>query len=182
MKHLLMTAACVVGLSLSAPMIPAFAAYDSSAGLSDEQKTVLAAHVEAIEALVIQYKDDPDGLQAAIEAYLENAEDPLLAAKALISVAEDSENAEVAAILNGNPAIKAALGAGLGAAVAVLGLTNPDLATQILAEVSIAGDEILTASVTDGNQSKTASLNSTRKTQDGEVNKDTTPENPASAS
>ena len=128
-----------------------------------------------ISALVAQYQDDPDGLETAIEDYVTNSEDPVLAAQAIIAVS--------AAMPEDSP-LKVALGRGLGAAIAVIGLTNPELAANMQALVVASGDESLIAAVSAGSTDKTASIeqNSGGGGDDGaDDEEDETPEQPASA-
>lgn len=133
----------------------------------------LAGAQADIEALLVQYADDPDGLEAAIEEYVTNSEDPELAAQAIVAVA---------AGLPANSDLKIALGRGLGAAIAVIALTNPTAATNMQALVAASGDETLVAAVSAGTSDKTASIEQNAGGGDeGAGDEDETPEEPASA-
>ena len=81
-----------------------------------------------------------------------------------------------------NSELKAALGKGLGAAIALIGVTNPDLATLLAALVTAEGDDTLTAAVDSGNDSKTASILQQQRDRDGALDGDSTPEQTGSAS
>ncbi|GMV62027.1 MAG: hypothetical protein AMXMBFR74_11960 [Parvibaculum sp.] len=133
----------------------------------------LAGAQADIEALLVQYADDPDGLEAAIEEYVTNSEDPEIAAQAIVAVA---------AGLPANSDLKIALGRGLGAAIAVIALTNPTAATNMQALVAASGDETLVAAVSAGTSDKTASIEQNAGGGDeGAGDEDETPEEPASA-
>ncbi|MBC7102843.1 MAG: hypothetical protein H5U13_06410 [Parvibaculum sp.] len=133
----------------------------------------LAGAQADIEALLVQYADDPDGLEAAIEEYVTNSEDPELAAQAIVAVA---------AGLPANSDLKIALGRGLGAAIAVIALTNPTAATNMQALAAASGDETLVAAVSAGSSDKTASIEQNAGGgYEGAGDEDETPEEPASA-
>lgn len=126
-----------------------------------------------VEALLTQYADDPDGLETAIEEYVTNSEDPELAAQAVVAVA---------AGLPANNDLKIALGRGLGAAIAVIALTDPTAATNMQALVAASGDETLVAAVSAGTTDKTASIEENAGGgEEGAGEEDETPEEPASA-
>jgi hypothetical protein len=141
----------------------------SAAGAQD-----IAGAQADVEALLTQYADDPDGLEAAIEEYVTNSEDPELAAQAVIAVA---------AGLPADSDLKIALGRGLGAAIAVIALTDPTAATNMQALVAASDDETLAAAVSAGTTDKTASIEQNAGGGGGEVagDEDETPEEPASA-
>jgi uncharacterized protein YqfA (UPF0365 family) len=133
----------------------------------------LAGAQADVEALLVQYADNPDGLETAIEEYVTNSEDPEIAAQAIIAVA---------AGLPANSNLKIALGRGLGAAIAVIALTNPTAATNMQALVAASGDETLIAAVSAGTSDKTASIEQNAGGGDeGAGDEDETPEEPASA-
>ncbi|WP_421866577.1 hypothetical protein [Parvibaculum sp.] len=123
------------------------------ASLALNPSPVAAAELASVQAdistLVAQYQDDPDGLEAAIEEYVTNSEDPELAAQAIIAVA--------AGLPDDSP-LKIALGRGLGAAIVVIGLTSPTVAANMQALVAASNDEALIASVSAGSSDKTASI------------------------
>ncbi len=146
------------------------------------EQAALDAKIEAIEALVLQYKDDAAGLQAAVEQYVAGSEDPAAAGNAVLIVFDNSKNPEVRSLLAASGELRDALGQGLGAAIATIALTNPDLAATMTASVVAKGNTELTASVQSGTDTKTASLNEQNNDNGGdEENVDSTPENPASA-
>lgn len=144
------------------------------------EQAALDVKIEAVEALVLQYKDDPAGLQAAIEQYVATSEDPEAAGNAVLFVFDNSKNPEVRSLLAASGELRDALGQGLGAAIATIALTNPDLAATMTANVVAKGNTELIASVESGT---TATLSEQNGTDDGDVDnqEDSTPENPASA-
>lgn len=123
------------------------------ASLALNPSPVAAAELASVQVdiytLVAQYQDDPDGLEAAIEDYVTNSEDPTLAAQAIIAAA--------AGLPDDSP-LKTALGRGLGAAIVVIGLTSPTAAADMQALVAVSNDEALVASVSAGTSDKTASI------------------------
>jgi len=178
-KFLLVTTVSVAAL-VGMSQISIANAEDATSQTVDQ--TALDAQVSAIEALVLQFKDDPDGLQAAIEQYVTSAADPELAANAVLFVAQNSNNLQVKAALESNSGLTSALGNGLGAAISTIALTNPDLATKLTANVVATGNTSLIASVQNGADTKTASVNEQQHTNDSVEQQDSTPENPASSS
>ena len=135
-----------------------------------------------IEALLIANAADPDAFAAAVEEYLLAADDPELAADAVISVLTNPKSEAAQIALANNPALKEAGGRGLGAAIAKIGLTNPTAAANIQAKVEASGDDTLQASVTQGNAERTASIQRQQQQQQGTTaeNQDSTPETPVS--
>lgn len=136
----------------------------------------LASAEADISALVAQYQGDPDGLEAAIEAYVTASEDPVVAAQAVVNVAVG---------LPAESPLKVALGRGLGAAIAVIGLTDPTVAGNMQAVVAASDDEALASAVSAGTTDKTASVKQNTGGDDDtalEEEEDETPEQPASAS
>lgn len=132
----------------------------------------LASAEADISALVAQYQDDPDGLEAAIEAYVTASEDPVVAAQAVVSVASG---------LPAESPLKVALGRGLGAAIAVIALTDPTVATNMQAVVAASDDETLVSAVSAGTSDKTASIEQGTDGEDPAAEEeDETPEEPAS--
>lgn len=133
----------------------------------------LASAEADISALVAQYQDDPDGLEAAIEAYVTASEDPVVAAQAVVNVATS---------LPAESPLKVALGRGLGAAIAVIALTDPAVATNMQAVVAASDDETLVSAVSAGTSDKTASIEQGTDGEDPAAEEeDETPEEPASA-
>ena len=156
-----------------------FAAGLAFAALAVNPSPAVAQELSSIQAdiaaLVAQYQDDPDGLEAAIEDYATGSENPELAAQAIIAVA---------AGLPANSPLKVALGRGLGAAIAVIALTDPTVAANMQALVAASGDEVFVASVSAGTDDKTASIEQNTGGNGnivGEEDEDETPEQPASA-
>lgn len=135
---------------------------------------------QAVEQLVIDNAQDPDALAAAIEAFVLAAGDAETATDAVIAVLTNPQNDEVRRLLENNPGLKTAAGIGLGAAIAQIGITNPDLAATLLAKVEASGDTTLTAAVTDGYNERTASIQRQQQRQDDPLQQDTTPETPVS--
>ncbi|MDO8421548.1 MAG: hypothetical protein Q7S99_05245 [Parvibaculum sp.] len=172
-RQLFLAAILAVGVSGIATSTPAMAEVNQEA---------LASEISVVEGYVLQFQDDPDGLQLAIETYVTGATDPELAASAVIAVYGHSTNPSVVQLLLENSELKAALGKGLGAAIALIGVTNPDLATLLAALVTAEGDDTLTAAVDSGNDSKTASILQQQRDRDGALDGDSTPEQTGSAS
>lgn len=174
LKNLFAAALFAVGLAL-APVVLAVApaaAQDAAADMQTE-----------VEALILQYGDDEAALELEIEAYVAGSADPELATQAVIAALTNPVNDEVRRLLAENENIKVAVGRGLGAAIAVIALTNPDLAATLLAMVEASGDDTLVASVAEGQEIKTAAIveggvNTGEDLVEGE---DSTPESPASA-
>ncbi|MBX3504019.1 MAG: hypothetical protein KF895_00970 [Parvibaculum sp.] len=135
---------------------------------------------QAVEQLVIDNAQDPDALAAAIEAFVLAAADAELATDAVIAVLTNPKNDEVRLLLESNPGLKTAAGIGLGAAIAQIGITNPELAATLLAKVEASGDTTLTAAVTDGYNERTASIQLQQQREDDPLQQDTTPETPLS--
>ena len=97
-------------------------------------------------------------MQAAVEALVATANDPAVSANAVLIVFDNSQNPQIQQILASNGELKAAAGRGLGAAIASIGLTNPDLAAQMSASVAASGDSVMVSEVQSGSDTKTASL------------------------
>lgn len=185
MRKLLLATVCAAGLSMVGPTVSFAATDDAAPGMSAEQQAALNAQVSAVEALVIQYKDDPAGLQAAVEALVVGAADPELSSQAVLIAFNNSQNEQVRNILASNSELGVAGGNGLGAAIASIGVTNPELASKLSASVIAGGNSGFVAAVQTGSNTKTASLNKQKQQQNNSsnnTNKDSTPENPASAS
>ena len=188
LKKFLLATVCAAGLSVAGPLSVAYA--DGTGTTSaDAQQTVLSTQVAAVEALVTTYQNDPEGLKAAIQSLVENAADPEASSAAVLVVFDNSQNPDIKAILANNSGLAAAGGQGLGAAIATLGITQPELATRISAYVSANGGSTFTASVQSGNDVQTASIQKQQQQQQQNKNSATTqnaggstPEKPASAS
>lgn len=183
LRTYLLAAACVAGVAGAAALTPVFAAESGLASLSTDDQAKLDARVAAAEQLVISYADDFDGLVAAVEAFITGDDDPKIAAHAVIVVLTQPGNETVKRLLVSNPALKDAMGRGLGAAIAGIGLTDPVLAATLQAKVVQSGDVALASAVISGTESKTASLQQHHLQQQRHIRgKGTTPENPASPS
>lgn len=184
LKKFLLATVCVAGLSVVGPFSAAYA--DTAPTLTVDQQAALDAQVAAVEALVIQYQNDPVGLQSAIQSLVENASDPAVAGQAVVSVFNSSTNPAIQTILANNPGIKDAGGQGLGAAIAAIGVTNPDIAIQMTAYVQANGGSTFMSSVQSGSDTQTASIqqqqqqNSTNNYNN--LSNTSTPETPASSS
>ena len=167
-------------MSTAVPLSVAFAAEETTT-LSADAQAALDAQILSVEALVVEYQNDPAGLEAAVESLVTGATDPEVAANAVLAVFSNPQNPEIRTLLQNNAELKAAAGRGLGAAIATLGLTDPDLAARILAAVQASGDATLIAAVETGSDTKTASIKAAadKKKADTEK-KDSTPENTAS--
>ena len=181
----LFSAALIAGAMALTPAI--FASAPAVAqGVDAEQ---LAAMEAEIEALLIANADDPDAFAAAVEAYVIAAANVELAGDAVTNVLTNPKSDAVRDLLRGNPALKTAGGAGLGAAIAVIGITNPTAAANMQAKVEASGDTTLQAAVTDGTSTRTASLQQQQQQQQqqgdeggDDTAQDSTPETPASPS
>lgn len=183
MRKILLATVCVVGLSAAGAFSGAYAATEATT--TDAQQAALDAQVAAIEALVIQYQNDPAGLQAAIESLVVNAADPETSGKAVLIVFDNSQNPAIKTLLANNAALASAGGQGLGAAVAQIGLSNPDLATRMAANVSASGSSSFVASVQTGDNTRTASIQQGQQNANGNATPrsySSTPEQPASGS
>ena len=183
--------ALVAGASfLAAPLIsaPALAAAEDAA--SDEDAAVAALQAQ-IEQLIIANAGDADALAAAIEALVEGAANSEAAAKAVLAAVSNPKSDEARAALAGNSGLKDAAGKGLGAAIAMIGKSNPTVAANMQAIVVASGDTGFQASVTNGTEVQTASILSQQNNVDTNVGQDkgiangmaqdSTPETPASA-
>lgn len=185
LKKFVVATVYIAGLSLVGPIS---AAYADAPALTEAQQTALNAQISAVEALVVQYQNDPDGLQAAIQSLVQNASDPALAGTAVVSVFNNSTNPAIQKILANNAGIQAAGGQGLGAAIATIGITNPDLATQMTAYVQTNAGSTFVASVQSGSDTQTSSIqqqnnnNNNNNNNNDDLTNNSTPETPASAS
>lgn len=184
LKKFIVATVCAAGLSLVGPIS---AAHADAPAMTDAQQAALNAQISAVEALVVQYQNDPDGLQAAIQNLVQNASDPALVGTAVVSVFNNSTNPAIQTILANNAGIQAAGGLGLGAAIATIGITNPDLATQMTAYVQTNAGSTFVASVQSGSNTQTSSIqqqnnNNNNNNNNDDLTNNSTPETPASAS
>lgn len=182
MRKILLATVCAVGLSAAGAVSGAYA--DTAGTMTEAQQAALDAQIAAVEALVIQYQNDPAGLQVAVENLVTGATDPEMSANAVLAVFDNSQNPTIKALLAGNAELASAGGQGLGAAIAQIGLTNPDLATQMAANVSANGSSLFAASVQAGNNARTASIQQQQNVNGNASSSSNspTPETPASAS
>ncbi|ABS63519.1 hypothetical protein Plav_1904 [Parvibaculum lavamentivorans DS-1] len=111
-----------------------------------------------VEALILANQDDEAALELAISTYITSAEDPELATQAVIAALVNSQNPELVQLLIEKPGLKLAAGRGIGAAIAIVALTNPTAAENMLALVQASGDQTLIAAVVEGRDAQTASL------------------------
>lgn len=173
LKKLFVALAVAAGLALAPVMFAGSAVAQDAAMQAD------------IEALVLQYAEDEAALEAAITEYVAGATDPEAATQAVIAALTNPQNPAVATALAGDADLKSAVGRGLGAAIALVGVTNPSSAANMLAMVEATGDTTLIASVNEGEQERTASIRSGGvDTGEEALNEegDSTPEEPASGS
>lgn len=183
MRKILLATVCAVGLSAAGAFSGAYA--ETAGTTTEAQQAALDAQVAAVEALVVKYQNDPAGLQAAIESLVVGATDQETSGKAVLIVFDNSQNPAIKALLANNPDLASAGGQGLGAAIAQIGLTNPDLATQMAANVSANSSSSFAAAVQSGDNTRTASIQQQQQNTGGNASSRTyssTPEVPASAS
>lgn len=181
LKKFLLATVCVAGFALIGPISVSHA--DTSSVATSTEQAALDAQVAAVEALVMQHQNDPEGLQLAIENLVVSATDPEVAGNAILIVFDNSQNPAIKTLLANDAALAGAGGQGLGAAIATLGVTNPELATRMAANVTANGGTSFVAAVQTGDNTKTASI----QQNDSNSNSATTrsyssiPEKPASA-
>lgn len=156
-------------LAVAVAIAPAIVAVPHAVAQGAESVQAMEAD---IEALLITHAGDPDAFAAAIEDYVIASGDPELAADAVINVLTRPTT---------DPAMKVAGGKGLGAAIALIGLTNPTAAANMQAKVEASGDATLQAAVADGNAERTASIQRQQQQQQ-QQQRDSTPETPVSPS
>lgn len=176
LKNLFAAFALAVGLVLS-PVV-----FVAAPAMAQNVEAVAVMQAD-IEALILANVDDPEALALAIEAYVVASGDPESATQAVINALTNPMNDAVRQALLNNPDLKIAAAEGLGAAIAVIALTDPTTAANMLALVEASGDATLIASVNDGNAEKTASIEAggVDTGEDAVEEQDTTSENPASA-
>jgi len=186
LRKTLFATVCAAGLLVAAPLTVAYA---DTAPLTQDQQAALNAAMGSVESLIVQYQNDPDGLQAAIQSLVENASDPSITGDAVTSVFNNPTNPTIQGILAAKPGLTSAGGNGLGAAIATIGVTNPTLASQMLSSAQAGGGTTFASSVQSGNDTQTSSIqqrnnsgnNNNNNDNDNEDN-NSTPETPASAS
>lgn len=173
MKKLFLAAAVACAVALIA------GSFAVAPAMAQAVNAELLPQMEAeVEALVLANADDAAALEAAIEDYIVASADPVTAGQAVINVLSNPKDDAVRLLLAENPGLKEAGGRGLGAAIAVLGLTNPEAAAILQALVEASGDPVLQAAVIEGTETKTASLLAERSSGAGAT--DSTPETPVS--
>ncbi|MBI1260830.1 MAG: hypothetical protein GC184_03815 [Rhizobiales bacterium] len=173
----LMGAALVFGTAGMATQ--AFAAVE----VSEADQAAFDTMQAAIEQLIVDNAGDEAALEAAIEAYVEGADNPELAAKASIEAATNPKSAAAKAAIQNNPGLAAAAGRGLGAAIATISVTNPEVATNMQASVTNSGSPSFASAVQSGNVTKTSSIQQASKSSSSTSSDNqtgNTPENSAS--
>lgn len=181
LKKTLLATACVVGLSVVAPISMAFA--ETTPTTTNDQTSALSNQISSVEDLIIQYQNDPDGLQAAIQNLVATSDDPGLANQAVVEAFNNSSNSTVANLLATKPALKDAGGKGLGAAIAIIAVNNPTLAASMSAYVQQNGGETFASSVSTGQTTSSIpqNNNNNNNNNDNDLTNSSTPETPASA-
>ncbi len=148
-----------LALGLSAFSVsPVLAEVTAGQVTTQQEQTPLQIMQAAIEQIIIDNADDPVALQAAIEAYVAASDNPELAAQAVLAAVTDPQNPAAQAAMAANADLVAAVGRGLGAAIATIALTDPDAAAAMQASVDASGNESLAAAVSQGSADKTASI------------------------
>ncbi|PKP72268.1 MAG: hypothetical protein CVT83_00775 [Alphaproteobacteria bacterium HGW-Alphaproteobacteria-5] len=166
--------AASLALAPMAPGISAAWAQDTGAGQSAE------AMQDEIKALVLQYADDATGLEAAVRDYVFNSSNQEMATDAVITVFTNPHDPAVVRVLNGNADLKAAGARGLGAAISLIGIDNPTLASALQAKVAASTDTAFKTAVSDGKSERDASTKNNSENNDNANGGDETSENPAS--
>jgi hypothetical protein len=182
LKNYFLAIVCAVGFACATQVHPVSAADGDIVAASDvdADQAELDALQAQVEQLIVDNANDPAALKAAIEALVAGHDKPELAAKAVVAALTRPKSAAAVAALSANARLKVAAGEGLGAAIATIALTNPDMAAAMQASVAASGDTSLASAVSSGTESKTASLRE-RQGQKQQEAKDTTPETPISA-
>jgi len=184
-KHFRPSAMLGLALGLSVFSVsPVLAEVTDGQVTTQQAQTPLQIMQAAIEQLIIDNADDPDALQAAIEAYVAASDNPELAAQAVLAAATDPQNPDAQAAIAANADLVAAVGKGLGAAIATIALTDPDAAAAMQATVTDSGNSSFETAVSTGNSEKTASIQQEQQQeqQQAQQQEDSTPENPGSPS
>ncbi len=178
-----MITAAVLGLGLGVFMTPLVVPVSSANAATAEELATMQAD---IEALVVANAGDEAALEAAIKDYVANSDDPEGAAQAFVQAVTNPKSPAAQTALANNAGLKAAASRGLGAAIALIAVENPEVASSMQAVVEASDDPTLVASVSEGNATETASITgegvtdeSSEAVDDANEN-DTTPESPAS--
>ena len=181
-KHFRPSAMLGLALGLSVFSVsPVLAEVAAGQVTTQQEQTPLQIMQAAIEQIIIDNADDPVALQAAIEAYVAASDNPELAAQAVLAAVTDPQNPAAQAAMAANADLVAAVGRGLGAAIATIALTDPDAAAAMQASVDASGNESLAAAVSQGSADKTASIQQQQQQQtQQQQQQDSTPENPGS--
>ncbi|MEQ8268814.1 MAG: hypothetical protein RH982_16590 [Parvibaculum sp.] len=168
--------------ALAAGLVLAPAAFVAAPAMAQDVEAVAAMQLD-IEALILANAGDAEALALAIEEYVVASGNPEAATQAVINALTNPLNDAVRQALIDNPDLKIAAAEGLGAAIAVIALTDPTAAANMLALVEASGDATLIASVNDGNAEKTASIETggVDTGEDAVEEQNETSENPASA-
>ena len=174
MKKLFLAVAVACAMALTA------GGFAVAPAMAQAVNAELLPQMEAdVEALLVENASDAAAFEAAIEAYVTGADDPVTAGQAVINVLFNPRDDAVRLLLAENPGLKEAGGRGLGAAIAVLGLTNPEAAAILQALAEATGDPVFQAAVLEGTETRTASLRAASAA-GGDTSTDSTPETPVS--
>lgn len=125
----------------------------------------------AIAELVEQNAGDPEAIADAVSDYITGSDDPVRTTGVATRMAVKPQYESV----------KSALGEGIGRAIATLGITQPELASRMLAVAQEVDDPALQSAIAEGEQEITGSSGTTPSENDG-ADQDPTPEEPVSAS
>ena len=151
----LMTAA-VLGLGLGAFVAPIVMPVSPAVAATDEE---IADRQADIEGLIAENAEDADALEVAIREYVANSADPEGAALAFVGAVTNPKTDAAKTALQKNSGLKSAAARGLGAAIALIAVSQPQVAASMQAVVESSGDATLVAAVSEGNATQTASIN-----------------------
>ena len=181
-----LTTAAVLGLGLGAFVAPLIVPVSPALAATAQELADMQAE---IEGLIAANAGDEAALEVAVREYVANSSDPEGATLAFVEAVTNPKTDAARTALQNNPGLKSAAARGLGAAIALIAVSQPQVAANMQAVVESSNDETLIASVAEGNSTQTASINSGSGVEDNAsdvvstVNDtNTTPENPASAS
>ena len=152
--------------------------------LTEEVRAVL--ETAGLVATEIRKQQDEAAIASIVER---NAGNPDAIAQAVSDYIADSDDAvrttEIVAVMAVQPqyeTVKPALGEGIGRAIAILGITEPELAARMSAAAQTVNDPVLQSAIATAEREVTGSPTITPDTTGNDLTPDTTPENPASAS
>ena len=178
--------AAVLGLGLGVFMAPLVVPVSPASAATTSTAEELAAMKADIEGLIAANAGDEAAVEAAIKEYVAASDDPEGAAQALIAAVTNPESDAAKQALQNNAGLKSAAARGLGAAIALIAVDNPEVAGNMQAIVENSNDPTLVAAVSAGNEAETESITEGGvEDESAEVvndanNNDTTPEGPAS--